>query len=428
MSSEQKKPKITPLRTAVVPPAPSATLSAEDMFELQLNGLLEISYLVGSVMELDDILQRIVDLTATMLNSPTCSLYLVGPNGKNLTLRAAHGVNNAEVGKKKLPLGHGLPGIAAKKNILITVPDASKDPRHSEVYGSGEEQRHAYICCPLRIREEVIGVMTSRRYGQIFEHDDETLFETICKQVAIVIEKSKMYYDKLESDRLAAISISLSEVAHYIKNLLQGMKGGIYFVDLGLKRGDLDTARKGWDVLQKGNRKIASLVENMLTYSRQMSLNLENHNVNSIIYDILHQIDDSAIERKIALIPETQKDLPPIPVDPERLYDALLNLISNALDAIPEDRDDGYVLVRTRLTETKNFIEIEIKDNGGGMPADVQSKIFNLFFSTKGARGSGIGLSVTRKIIEQHKGKIRFESSLDEGTTFFVQLPVNPTP
>ncbi|HBF35007.1 TPA: histidine kinase, partial [Candidatus Sumerlaeota bacterium] len=228
---------------------------------------------------------------------------------------------------------------------------------------------------------------------------------------------------KLESDRLAAISISLSEVAHYIKNLLQGMKGGMYFIDLGLKRGDLDTTRKGWEVLQKGNRKIASLVENMLSYSREMPLNLDKQNINSIIYDILHQIDDSAVERKIALIPETTRDLPPVLIDADRIYDALLNLITNAIDAIAEDRTDGYVLVRTRLDETKSFVEIEIKDNGGGIPVDAQNKIFNLFFSTKGARGSGIGLSVTRKIIELHKGKIRFETTLGEGTSFFVQLP-----
>ena len=399
----------------------------QDTIERQLDGLLEISYLVGSVLELDDILQRIVDLTTTMLNSPTCSIYLFGPNRQHLTLRAAAGVNNAETGKKKLPIGRGLPGIAAQENTLIVVADASKDPRHTREFGDGPEHKHAYICCPLRIREEVIGVMTSRRYEQIFTHEDETLFETVCKQVAIVIEKSKMYYDKIESDRLAAISISLSEVAHYIKNLLQGMKGGMYFVDLGLKRGDLDTTRKGWEVLQKGNRKIASLVENMLSYSREMPLNLDKQNINSIIYDILHQIDDSAVERKIALIPETTRDLPVTLLDSDRIYDALLNLITNAIDAIAEDRDDGYVLVRTRLDETKSFIEVEIKDNGGGIPVEAQNKIFNLFFSTKGSRGSGIGLSVTRKIIELHKGKIRFETVLGEGTSFFVLLPVRTT-
>lgn len=407
------------------PNAEGALCLDREVFDRQLEGLLEISNLVGSVMQLDDILQKIVQLTSEMLDTPTCSIYLVGPKRENLTLRAAAGVSATEVTKKKLPLGAGLPGIAAEENILIAVPDASRDERHSSVYGSGPEQQHAYVCAPLRIQEEVIGVMTARRYGgRTFSKEDCTLFETVCKQVAIVIEKSKMYFEKREADRLAAISISLSEVAHYIKNLLQSMKGGIYFVDVGLKKDDIETARKGWDVLQRGNRKIAKLVENMLNYSREQKLRLERHNINSLIYDILHQIDDSAVERKVALIPETRRDLPSVLIDYDRMYDALLNLVTNAIDAIPEGRDNGIVTVKSRLSEDGKFAEIEIRDNGVGIPPGAQEKIFNLFFSTKGDKGSGIGLSVTRKVVEAHNGRIHFESTEGQGTVFTVLVPV----
>ena len=395
-----------------------------ERFDRRLHGLLEISYLVGSVMELDDILREIANLTTEMLDTPTCSIYLLGPRRQNLTLRAAAGISAALVGTKKLPLGRGLPGIAALENRQIAVPDASKDERHAAVFGSGEEQRHAYICCPLRIRDEVIGVMTARRYGRVFAPEDYTLFETVCTQVAIVIEKSKMYYDKVEADRLAAISISLSEIAHYIKNLLQGMKGGIYFVDLGLKKGDLEAARKGWEVLQRGNRRIASLVENMLNYSRKLELRFEKHNINSVIYDILHQIDDSAVERGVAIIPETHREIPQVEIDYDRMYDALLNLISNAIDAIPPDRNNGLVQVKSRLSADGKYVEVEIKDNGTGIPPENQGKIFNLFFTTKGDRGSGIGLAVTRKVIEEHEGRILLESAVGKGASFTVQIPL----
>ena len=268
--------------------------------------------------------------------------------------------------------------------------------------------------------------MTARRFdSHDFTESEKNLFETICKQVAIVTEKSRMYYAKIEAEKLAAISISLSEIAHYIKNLLQGMKGGIYFVDLGLKRGQLDVARKGWDVLQRGNRKIASLVENMLNYSREMKLNLQKHNVNSIIYDLLHQVDDSAVERGVALLPETVRDIPAIELDYDRIYDALLNLLTNAVEAIPPDRDDGLVIVRSRLSSDGQCVEIDVADNGSGMSAEVQRKLFNLFFTTKGERGSGIGLAVTRKIVEQHQGQIFVKSKEGEGTTFTIQLPVH---
>jgi len=394
-------------------------------FARKLAALLEISNIVGSKMVLSDILKQMAVLTAAILGTPDCFIYLLDADSKNLVLRASVDLRDEVAGTVTIPLGCGLPMLSLEKNQMITIADVTRDPRFAPVSGSCEERYRAYICSPLRIQEEVIGVMTAGRFDvHEFTGEERTLFETVCKQVAIVVEKSKMYFAKVDADRLAAISISLSEIAHYIKNLLQGMKGGMYFVDLGLKRGDLEMARKGWDVLQRGNKKIASLVENMLTYSREVKLNVQRHNINSVIYDILHQIDDSSVERGVALVPETHRDLPTIEIDYDRIYDALLNLISNAIDAIPPGKDDGLVIVRSRLGPNGQFVEVSVEDNGIGMSAEVQSRLYDLFFSSKGDKGSGIGLVVTRKIIEQHGGRILVESTEGKGTTFTVQLPL----
>jgi len=396
-------------------------------FSRQLQGLLEISYLVGSVMEIDDILDQIARLTAEMFNTPVCSIYLFGPRREHLTLRASTGLSPKLVGTIRSPVGRGLTGYCAEAGEMVALSDAAKDPRYEPLPGPDEKKYRALIGAPLRIQEEVIGIMIARREDvHEFSPEERTLFEMICKQVAIVIEKSKMYYDKVEADRLAAISISLSEVAHYIKNLLQGMKGGMYFLDRGFKRGELEEARKGWEVLQRGNRKIASLVENMLNYSREIRLDLQPRDVNSIVYDILEQIDDSAVERGVAVVPETHRDLPKIPMDHDRIYDAVLNLVTNAIDAIPPDRDDGLVIVRTRMSPDGRCVEIAVEDNGVGMSPETQKKAFNLFFSTKGDKGSGIGLAVTRKVIEQHNGRISVNADEGRGAAFLVQLPLDP--
>jgi len=431
MAIEKTEPVATK-KAVEAPPAPApapAPESSSEIYARRMEGMLEISNLVGSVMELDDILDQIVRLTAEMFGFPVCSIYLLGPRRENLTLRAAVGVQPEEVGAVRIPVGHGLIGQSVQNNEMIAVDDAHKDPRFRPIAGRDESLFHALITAPVRVQEQVVGALVARRPDvHAFAPEETMLFETICKQVAIVIEKSQMYFGKLEADRLAAISISLSEVAHYIKNLLQGMKGGIYFVDQGLKRGELETARRGWEVLQRGNKKIASLVENMLNYSRDMSLQLEKHNVNSIVFDILHQIDDTAVSRGVALIPEPERDLPSIQLDQDRIYDALLNLITNAIDAIPEGQEDSYVIIRTRLNKERESIEIIVEDNGAGMSPEVQKKIFNLFFSTKADRGTGIGLSVTRKVIEKHHGRIDVESVLGKGSKFIVQLPLRQPP
>lgn len=402
--------------------------AGERRIEEYFSGLLEISNLVGSVLELNVILDQICAITARMFRATVCSVYLLEGRNDHLTLRANYGLGpefKERVGLAQLPVGHGLPGISFQTNQLIAVPDASQDPRHETVYGDKDNQRHAYLCNPLRIQAEVVGVMTLRREcDQAFSEKECLLFETVCKQVAIVIEKSRMYFDKVEAERLAAISISLSEVAHYIKNLLQSSRGGSFFIDLGFKRNDLDMVRKGWDVLQRANKKIGSLVMNMLNYSRELDLKFEKYDVNALIYEILHQVDDSAVERGVALIPELQLNIPKIRIDHDKMYDAFLNLITNGIDAISEDCENGYVLVKTRLTEDRQAVDISFRDNGVGIPNEIQTKIFNLFFSTKGDRGSGIGLASTRKIIERHSGSIWFDSEEGNGTTFTIRLPV----
>ncbi len=396
------------------------------MPEKKFKAMLEISNLVGSAMELDEILNRIVHITTELFDVPVSSIYLFGPLRENLTLRASVGLDTNAIGIGKLPLGHGLPGISAAENMTIIVDDVSKDERHEPIHGGWENKSYVYICVPLRIQDNVVGIMTSRRReANPFSDEDRTLYETVCKLVSIVVEKSKMYFEKQEADRMAAISVSLSEVAHYIKNLLQGMKGGIYFVDLGFKRGEMDSARKGWGVLQRGLNKITSLTENMLNYSREIELQFERRDINALIYDVLSQIDDTAVERGVAILPETARELPTVEIDMEKIYDVLLNLISNAVDSIPKNRKDALILIRSHLSEDGHFVEVEIEDNGCGIPEEVLPKIFNLFFSTKGEKGTGIGLSVSRKIIEQHGGQIQVRSEVDKGTCFNIRLPLN---
>src|SRR5690606_17082480 len=115
--------------------------------------------------------------------------------------------------------------------------------------------------------------------------------------------------------------------------------------------------------------------------------------------------------------------IPTVQFDKEALTDALLNLVLNALDAIPDDRM-GEVRIRTKLQRDKGRVELDVEDNGDGVPDEVRHRIFNLFFSTKGKGGTGIGLAVTRKIILEHGGDIWFESEAGHGTRFVFTLPV----
>lgn len=393
-----------------------------------LQSLLEISYLVGSVMELGDILDEVCRIAARIMESDVSSIYLLDPSdaasNKHLVLRATHGLNKDLVGKASVPVDKGLTGWSVRNNILVAVADVRKDSRYHPIEGSGEEPFVAYLCCPLRIQDEVIGVMTVRRNRALdWSADDTTLLETICKQVAIVIEKSRLHFEKVESARLAAIGLSLSEIAHYIKNILQGMSGGQYFLESGLKRGDLEKARKGWEMLDRNQKKIANLVQNMLNYSRSSTLQFEMENLNGLLYELARAVEETAQRRNIALRMLLDDTIPEIPMGYDALHEAFLNLVTNAIDAIPEGKG-GAVTISSRLDLAAEVARVEVADTGMGIAEDQKPRIFHLFYSTKGRRGTGIGLAVTRKIIEEHGGRITFDSEPGKGTTFTVELPI----
>lgn len=388
-----------------------------------LQSLLEISYLVGSVLEINVILEQVCKISARMMDAQVCSVYLHDDEKEKVVLRASQGLNQDIIGKAFFPSGEGIPGWAALHNQRVALADCRTDPRFRPLEGSGEGAFVAFLCIPLRIQDEVIGVMTARRdHPHEWDTDEITLFETICKLVAIVIEKSRLYYKTVESERLAAIGLSLSEIAHYIKNLLQGINGGQYFVESGLKRGDLQKAQQGWEMLDRNLMKISSLVQNMLNFSRSSAIHFEMENLNGLLYDLARGLESAVMEKGLALRMLLDDTIPEIPMSYDALHEAFLNLLSNAIDAIPEGRA-GVVEVRSRLDLSAGGAKITIQDNGIGIPEENLPSIFKLFFSTKGRQGTGIGLSVTKKIIEEHGGSITVRSKPNEGTTFTIHLP-----
>lgn len=387
-----------------------------------ISALLEISNLVGSVMLLDDILDRIVRITADLMAVPICSIYMLQPDG-DLLLRSNVGLEPALRGNVRLKPGEGIAGAAVQGGVLLALSDATTDARYQPLPSTLEARCRAYLCAPLRIQEEIIGVLTARRTEiHAFSQEECKFFETVCKQIAIVIEKARMYEQKIQAERLAGVAVSLSGVAHYIKNVLFTRQLGESMVQQGLKgNGDLDRVRKGWDVLQQANQKISKLVENMLNYCRQTKPRFEPVDLNGMIRDIVASIRGRAADRA-GIDTRLDPRLGEVPLEPDSIYDVLLNLVTNALDAMPGGRR-GRIVIRTERLTGQSNCRIEVIDNGAGIPEQNRDKVFNLFFSTKGHRGTGIGLAATRKVIEDHGGTIAFESTPGEGTRFTVHLP-----
>ncbi|MGD8242561.1 MAG: response regulator [Desulfobacterales bacterium] len=229
----------------------------------------------------------------------------------------------------------------------------------------------------------------------------------------------------VHKERLAAIGQTIAGVAHGIKNILHGLKGGRHLVDVGIARGDRERLENGWDMVKRNIDRTSDLAMDLLRYSKERSPEREPCNPNEIAEEVCELLRERAKAHGIAIIKDFDPAIGTVTLDPHSLHSALLNLMSNAVDACLDDPDTAkkpQVTVLTR-SQSDGLLRFEIRDNGIGMSADVQEKLFTSFFSTKGHRGTGLGLMVTRKLIEEDQGSIHVTSAPGEGTTVSVRLP-----
>jgi PAS domain S-box-containing protein len=229
----------------------------------------------------------------------------------------------------------------------------------------------------------------------------------------------------LRQERLAAIGQTVAGVAHGIKNILHGLKGGRHLVDVGIARGDNQRLQGGWDMVKRNIDRTSDLAMDLLRYSKERLPEPEPCRPNEIANEVCELVKEEAKAHDITLIKELDPAVGMVTMDPHSLHSVLLNLLSNAVDACRDDPDttkNRRVTIRTRR-EAEGLIRFEIMDNGMGMSADVQEKLFSSFFSTKGHLGTGLGLMVTRKLIEEDRGFIEVDSTPGEGTIVTVRLP-----
>jgi signal transduction histidine kinase len=234
--------------------------------------------------------------------------------------------------------------------------------------------------------------------------------------------------EKKASDRLAVVGQTVAGLAHGIKNILQGLEGGVFVVQSAIEDSDTILLKRGWDMVENNIHRISDLVKDLLSYSKERSPEYEEVDPNRLAEEVCELFDSLAEKKHV----EIKRDLDLELNDSTRLYldqrgihSCLSNLVANAIDACESDHKDvqHQVTVTTRL-DKDNWIIFQVSDNGSGMSEETKTKVFSSFYSTKGSRGTGLGLMVTSKIVLEHGGELFFDSLEGEGTTFSMRLPL----
>ncbi len=224
-------------------------------------------------------------------------------------------------------------------------------------------------------------------------------------------------------DHLSSLGLKISSITHGIKSLLTGLDGGVYLVDSGFANEDQARVREGWDAVKTMVGRIRILVQNILFFAKERELKLERINVFDFACDAASGLESKIKAQGVDFECNFDQSLGEFEIDAGVVRIALINILENALDTCLEDDAKKSHKIVFSAGRDKRHIIFEITDNGIGMDRETRENLFTLFFSTKGNKGTGLGLFIAKKIIERHGGKISVDSQPGKGSCFSIMLP-----
>ncbi len=224
-------------------------------------------------------------------------------------------------------------------------------------------------------------------------------------------------------DHLTNLGLLIGSMSHGIKGLLTGLDGGMYRLNSGLSRSNPEAVKEGFEVVKLMVGRIKATVLGILYYAKERHLNWEKVDVLRFAQDVSRSVENKITSLGIAFSRDFDPQAGEFEIDPSVAASALVNLLENAADACVEDRTKKQHEIAFKVKVSAERVIFEISDNGVGMDQSTRENLFTLFFSSKGSSGTGLGLFVSNKIIEQHGGRIEVSSSPGEGSLFRITLP-----
>jgi len=397
----------------------------------------EIVYLVGQAIsrtvDLDDLLRQVLDLIFQWIACDRGCILMIDDVTSHLTPTHTRSRKQNLV-NSRLEISRTILDYVVSRKEGVLTSNAQDDSRWNNVQSIVNLGIQEAICVPMLGRYGLVGAIyidTSMSPGQYtergqvssFNEDHLKLLFAIASQAALAVEDTQFYRAMLQSERLAAMGQTIANLSHHVKNILQGVRGGSYLIEDGLRKEDFDVVRKGWGMVERNQDRISNLVMDMLSFSKERQPELVETDLGQTISDVVELMQSRAKELKVQLKWQDPQDLRAVSFDPEAIHRAILNVVTNAIDAAGS-RELGIVEITAVADLAKKQIAVCVSDNGEGIAAQDRDRIFSPFESKKGARGTGLGLPVSRKILREHGGDVDVDSTPGHGTTFILHWPL----
>jgi signal transduction histidine kinase len=234
----------------------------------------------------------------------------------------------------------------------------------------------------------------------------------------------KLVREKTElQDHLSSLGLMISSISHGIKGLLTGLDGGMYLLEKGFNQKNKGQIKEGWEIVKQMVEHIRKMVLDIIFYAKERDLRWERIDALSFAEEVAKVFEPKIKNQGIEFEKDFDSKIGEFEIDAGYVHSALLNILENAADACSRDKAKAAHKITLRVIQDKVHILFEVTDNGIGMDAKTCEKIFTPFFSLKGEKGTGLGLYIANKVIEQHGGEITVKSKLRQGTLFRIKIP-----
>ena len=395
--------------------------------------MYEASQAVSNILDLTELLNRLLEVVFRSITADR-GCFMVQQGEANTLQPHAVRWRKENVKQEKFPISKTIMEHVLQNREGVLIADAAKDDRFGDQDSIVKLGVREVLCVPMKGRHETLGVLYldtnpsvremaaepggPRRFGEDHLH----LASAVAHQAALAVEETRYHQALLQGERLAAIGQTIAALSHHIKNILQGLRSGSEILKMGLKDKNDHLIQQGWRVAEKNQAKIYDLVMDMLSYSKERVPAVELVDLNEITREIHELMASRAGELNVKIEMNLAENLPRVLADPDGIHRALLNIVSNGLDAA-EGKEEAKVTLATRVGDD-GWIRLIVLDNGHGIAADKIPDLFTPFISTKGAKGTGLGLVVSRKILREHGGDIVVTSQEGVGSKFTLRLPL----
>jgi signal transduction histidine kinase len=388
---------------------------------------------VSHTLDIDQLLNRIMQLIFEWVEADRGCIMLLDQQTKLLAPKVRRNRQGFTSGEK-LAISKTILDYVLQHNEGVLTSDARQDDRWDGTASIVQMGIREAICVPMQGRYDVVGVIyidtstspqrviQQRGHQNKFTDEHLKLMIAIAHQAALAVEDTRYYSAMMQAERLAAVGQTIAMLSHHIKNILQGIRGGSYLIEMGLEKHDENVVRKGWTMVEGNQGKISALVMDMLTFSKEREPEPLPSDLNQVVGEVVELLQGRAEELKVALEWIPSEEIPTLTFDPEGIHRAVLNVATNALDAC-EEQPGAKVVISTHYSPEDPLARIVVEDNGIGIAEEDLDKIFTIFVSHKGGRGTGLGLPVSQKILKEHGGDIRVTSQPGAGSRFTLELP-----